>query len=115
MIKRTSLCAILIAACAPSLAGAPADWYRNVTIKYLYSGSAGNRTAFRVYEAVSVGTCASAEFTIESSNPHAKEMFAALLTAYVTQSPVNVYTNGACSSSGLTATDIAIGIAAPDI
>lgn len=104
--------AALILASLPSQAdaGAPAQWYQNLTIKYLYAGQVGDRVAVRFHQTISMGDCYNGqEVTIDSSNPHFKSILAMLMTAYATRSLINIYTNAACASYGVLGTDVSLG------
>jgi hypothetical protein len=97
---------LLVSYASASQAG---TWYSNATLKYVYSGQVGGRTAFAIQSAIAIGNCPSAEFTIDSANPHLSRMYALLLAAYLAGLTVNVYTDGTCTPNGFLATDVALG------
>jgi hypothetical protein len=91
-------------------ANAPAQWYFNVMIKYVYAGQVGNRVAVGIASTVQVGTCpATNEFTIDSANPHMARIYSMLVAAQLAGSTVNIYANGECAGNGVVATDVALG------
>jgi urease alpha subunit len=112
MRKQTTKWMAVVAAiwACESSAAAPAQWYYNVAIKYVYSGQAGGRMAVGITTTVTAGTCPNSnEFTIDATNPHAARILAMLIAAQVAGSTVNIYTNGDCTSWGVLATDVALG------
>ena len=91
------------------MAAAPQGWYRNVTIKYVYAGQKGGRAAVAINETVNHGTCPSQEFTLDIDSEYFPYIFAMLMSAYTKATPMNIYTDGICTTEGLQATDVAAG------
>lgn len=92
-------------------AGAPAQWYDNVTIRYLYAGQSGDRVAIGINMPLDGGTCSSSngEFVLDPlGNPHFKTIMALLTSAYMADKTISIFTNGTCMPTGVLLTDVRI-------
>lgn len=100
---------VVLLTAGTSNATAPAGWYNDVQVKYVYGGSVGNRVAFGIVGTVNIGTCPTSEFTLNTSGAYFKEILALIMTAYASGSVISVYTDGNCTATGLAATDVRLG------
>ncbi len=87
---------------------APAQWYSQVTIRYVYAGKAGGRIAIGISTPFDAGTCPSyGELVLDQdTNPYFKSMMAMILSAYTADKTVSVFTDGTCTTTGVALTDV---------
>jgi hypothetical protein len=105
------VCLLLLAVSAAH-AGAPAGWYTNLPIKYVYGGAVGGRAAVGVTTSIPQGSCPStgtSEFSIDVNSQFGWAMWSIVLLAYSKGLTISIYTDGTCSSNGLNGTDVAVG------
>jgi hypothetical protein len=90
-------------------AAAPAQWYWRMTVKSVYAGQAGARTAVVVSPSINFGDCPAYEMYLDTANPHYKTILMLVTASLLSGKTVNVYTNGQCSTFGVYLTDVSLG------
>lgn len=89
-------------------AAAPAQWYNGVTITSIYSGNyGGGRTVMKINAALNSGTCSTnGELAFDTETPYFWSMFAMAMTAFKEGRAIDVFTDGTCSTYGITVSDL---------
>lgn len=93
--KVVSAAAVLASLFAGSVS---ADWYNGTTIEYLYSGSAGNRTAISLVGGnpnADPVICQSVDnLVLETGHADFKYLWSIVLSAYLQERAIDVYIKG---------------------
>jgi hypothetical protein len=115
MVVKVFLGAVLAAGIAfgPTAYAAPAQWYWNVTIKYIDVSPLTGRAAVAINGTVSGGNCpnngGNTEFQFDTTSDFFWQLWSVVIQAYGNAAPVNIYTDGTCGQYGVMAKEVLIG------